>query len=305
MFTGRLKTEIPLALDALVLALEDQKDLVELDLSDNAFGPAGAKPLMRLIVNNRNIKILRLNNNGLGIEGMRRLANARYRRMAPFIAAGARLIAEALKEAHEKNVSEGKPDALEVVVFGRNRMESPGATHLAKALALYKDSLLHIQLEFLDLQDNTFTEQGSKALALALPAWPNLKHLNIGDCLLGAKGGIHVIEALTLGNTNLERIALFFNEINAKGAALVPGMLANKNALTSIELNGNVFDADSEAVQAIRDVLNRLGKEDALDELDEMEEEDEEEEEEEDEKDNESQDEEVDDLAAQLGKTKV
>ena len=69
MFTGRLKTEIPLALDALVEALEVQKHLVELDLSDNAFGPAGAKPLMRLIINNRNIKILRLNNNGLGIEG--------------------------------------------------------------------------------------------------------------------------------------------------------------------------------------------------------------------------------------------
>ncbi|KAJ3336448.1 Ran GTPase-activating protein 1 [Kappamyces sp. JEL0680] len=202
--------------------------------------------------------------------------------MAPFIAAGARLIAEALKEAHEKNVSEGKPDALEVVVFGRNRMESPGATHLAKALALYKDSLLHIQA----------------------PKEVGPDGLTIGG-LFRLTAGIHVIKALTLGNTNLERIALFFNEINAKGAELVPGMLANKNALTSIELNGNVFDADSEAVQAIRDVLNRLGKEDALDELDEMEEEDEEEEEEEDEKDNESQDEEVDDLAAQLGKTKV
>ena len=51
-------------------ALENQKHLVELDLSDNAFGPAGAKPIMRLIINNRNIKILRLNNNGLGIEGI-------------------------------------------------------------------------------------------------------------------------------------------------------------------------------------------------------------------------------------------
>lgn len=40
MFTGRLKTEIPLALEALVEALEGQKHLVELDLSDNAFGPA-------------------------------------------------------------------------------------------------------------------------------------------------------------------------------------------------------------------------------------------------------------------------
>lgn len=84
-------------------------------------------PLQRLIINNRNIKILKLNNNGLGIEG-------------------ARLIAEALEKAHFINVGLGVKDTLQVVVFGRNRMESPGVTFLAKALALYKDSLIHIQM---------------------------------------------------------------------------------------------------------------------------------------------------------------
>lgn len=39
MFTSRLKTEIPFALEALVQALENLPDLVEVDLSDNAFGP--------------------------------------------------------------------------------------------------------------------------------------------------------------------------------------------------------------------------------------------------------------------------
>ena len=33
---------------------------------------------MRLIVNNRNIKILRLNNNGLGIEGMINLLSLNF-----------------------------------------------------------------------------------------------------------------------------------------------------------------------------------------------------------------------------------
>ncbi|RCH87254.1 hypothetical protein CU098_001311, partial [Rhizopus stolonifer] len=41
IFTGRLLDEIPLALKALCDAFE-QVDLLELDLSDNAFGPAGA-----------------------------------------------------------------------------------------------------------------------------------------------------------------------------------------------------------------------------------------------------------------------
>lgn len=61
---------------------------------------------------------------------------------------GARLISEALAEAHQKNVENGNSDSLQVVVFGRNRMESPGATFLAKALALYSESLLHIQVCF-------------------------------------------------------------------------------------------------------------------------------------------------------------
>ncbi|KAJ3315859.1 hypothetical protein HDV04_000066 [Boothiomyces sp. JEL0838] len=302
MFTGRLKDEIPLCLDAFVLAFENKKKLVEVDLSDNAFGPAGAKPLMRLLINNRNIEILRLNNNGLGIEG-------------------ARLISEALVEAHEKNVKEGTPDKLKVIVAGRNRMESPGVGHLSKALEAFSASLKHIQmpqnsirpegiaelveriskcenLEFLDLQDNTFTLPGSQAIAKAFPKWPNLKHLNLGDCLLGAKGGLAVIKALTDSNHKLERIALFFNEINAKGAKLVPEMLVGKEHLKSIELNGNTFDGEGSEVEAIKKQLERLGKEDCLDELDEMEEEEEEEEEGEEPAEEESQ--EVDDLAKQL-----
>lgn len=46
------------------------------------------------------------------------------------------------------------------------------------------------KLEFLDLQDNTFTEIGSSAIAGAFHFWPALKHLNLGDCLLGSKGGL-------------------------------------------------------------------------------------------------------------------
>ncbi|KAI8901255.1 hypothetical protein BC833DRAFT_578554 [Globomyces pollinis-pini] len=300
MFTGRLKNEIPIALDEFVLVFEKMNKLIELDLSDNAFGPAGAKPLMRLIENNRNIQILKLNNNGLGIEG-------------------ARLISLALIAAHEKNVEEGVQDNLKVIVAGRNRMESPGAGHLAKAFQAFSKSLVHIQmpqnsirpdgisnllnhisvcenLEFLDLQDNTFTEEGSVSLAASLPKWPNLKHLNLGDCLLGPKGGMAVIKGLTNSNTKLERIALFFNEINVLGAKLVPAMLKDKTELKSIELNGNNFEAECDEVDEIKLALEELGKSDALDELDEMEVESDVEEDE---------DEEVDELADALSKTKV
>ncbi|KAJ8927708.1 hypothetical protein NQ314_019796 [Rhamnusium bicolor] len=72
MFTGRMKTEIPKALqylgDGLVTA---GAHLTELDLSDNAFGPIGVEGLASLLRSSScyALEELRLNNNGLGITG--------------------------------------------------------------------------------------------------------------------------------------------------------------------------------------------------------------------------------------------
>ncbi|KAJ3284137.1 hypothetical protein HK104_010081 [Borealophlyctis nickersoniae] len=310
MFTGRLKDEIPLALEALGDALEDKVHLVELDLSDNAFGPAGAKPLMKLLTNNRNIQILRLNNNGLGIEG-------------------GRLIAEALVAAQSKNVAESRQSSLRVIVTGRNRLESKGAEYLSEAFRAHSESLQEVRmpqnsirpegvqtlvralatckkLEHLDLQDNTFTEPGSVALAEALANWPHMRILNVGDCLLSARGGLAIIKALTGGHAKLQKLSLVFGEIDEAGAKLVPSMLANKVELVSLELNGNAFDAEGNSVKAIRDMLRSHGNPDALDELDEMEyESEEEEEEEEGEEEEDEKGEDVDELAAAVGGLKV
>ncbi|RKO92071.1 hypothetical protein BDK51DRAFT_11404, partial [Blyttiomyces helicus] len=283
MFTGRLKDEIPLALDAFVEAFEDKVHLEVLDLSDNAFGPAGAKPLMKLLTNNRNIQILRLNNNGLGIEG-------------------GRLISEALVAAGDLNKKASTPSSLRVVVAGRNRLESKGAEYLSAAFRAHAETLREVRmpqnsirpegvtvlvealatcshLDTLDLQDNTFTQPGSEALARSLPSWPGLRVLNVGDCLLSAPGGLAVIQALTEAHTNLERLNLAFGEIDEAGAKIAADMLANKSKLESIELNGNAFKAESDVVQAIRDALRVHGHADALDELDEMDVESEDEEE--------------------------
>ena len=45
--------------------------LTELDLSDNAFGPDGVKACVELLTSPAayTIKVLKFNNNGLGIEG--------------------------------------------------------------------------------------------------------------------------------------------------------------------------------------------------------------------------------------------
>lgn len=259
---------------------------MELDLSDNAFGPAGAKPLMKLLLENRSIQILKLNNNGLGIEGVR-------------------LISSALVEAGKLNKEENRPSALKVLQMGRNRMESAGASHLIEAFQAHSDSLEEIRiyqnsirpdvfpqlmpilakckgLKILDLQDNTLTESGSIALSESLSSWEYLTCLNIGECLLRSGGAEAIIKSLTDSHLNLEKLYLSFNEIDSDAASLIPLMLKNKNKIRVLELNGNEFDPLGKIVIEIKQILRAHGHEDALDELDEMDWDEEEQEEDED-----------------------
>lgn len=79
MFTGRLKSEIPKALEYLGSALcTAGTHLFELDLSDNAFGPIGIEGLANFLTSSScyTLRVLRLDNNGLGISGGKMLAKA-------------------------------------------------------------------------------------------------------------------------------------------------------------------------------------------------------------------------------------
>ncbi|KAG0286748.1 hypothetical protein BGZ96_009197 [Linnemannia gamsii] len=276
IFTGRLKSEIPDCLVAFGDALKDKEHLVELNLSDNAFGAAGVIPLVEFLTTNRNLQVLKLNNNGLGITG-------------------GKVLAEALMTAHEKNVAEGKKSSLRVVIAGRNRLENGSAPDLAKAFAAH-GTLTHVAmpqngirmegiealaagltncpgLETLDLQDNTFTARGCRAFAAALPTWPELKRLNFGECLLSNKGTILLSRALAMGkNTKIESIDFTYGEMKEDGvlelASVISEHLVN---LTTLELNGNQVEEDSAAIDAIRDALSKHDHGEALGELDDME----------------------------------
>ncbi|KAF9190981.1 hypothetical protein BGZ51_007999 [Haplosporangium sp. Z 767] len=317
IFTGRLRSEIPDCLVAFGDALKDKQHLVELNLSDNAFGAAGVVPLVEFLTTNRNLQILKLNNNGLGVTG-------------------GKVLAEALMTAHERNVAENKKSSLRVIIAGRNRLENGSTPDLAKAFAAH-GTLTHVampqngirmegiealaaglthcpNLEILDLQDNTFTVRGCRAFAAALPSWAGLKRLNFGECLLKNRGAILLSQALAKGkNSKLESIDLTYAEMREDGvlelAEVISKHLSN---LTKLELNGNQVEEDSAAIDAIRDALSKHGHGEALGELDDMEEpdsdvesssdedEDKEEEKEEEEEEDKKEDKELADLAAKL-----
>ncbi|KAJ2396776.1 Ran GAP Rna1 [Coemansia sp. RSA 2603] len=296
IFTSRLKDEVKESVIAICGALSELPELIELNLSDNAFGPLGAAAMADFLKQHTGLQVLKLNNNGLGIHG-------------------GTTIAQALIACQAECEKQGKQPSLHTLICGRNRLENGSAPEFAKAFAALKtlrevrmpqngirpEGIVELMnglsnnsgLAVLDLQDNTFTHTGSAALAKALSSWPLLETLNVGDCLLGSTGGRLVIEALKDIET-LKIINLQYNEIEMDGAIALAESLRKLKILENIELNGNRFDAESNAVELIKAALaeNDLD-DDILGSLSDMEEitDDEDEDEDEDEEEKESDEE--------------
>ncbi|KAF2109462.1 ran GTPase activating protein 1 [Lophiotrema nucula] len=300
VFTGRLLSEIPPALAALLTSLLTLPDLHTVNLSDNAFGLNTQAPLVDFLSQHVPLRHLILNNNGLGP------------------AAGV-LVAEALTKLAEKKEAarrEGKvvPN-LETVICGRNRLENGSMAAWATAYAAHnkikeikmvqngirQEGITHLltnglshatELNILDLQDNTFTATGAKALSNVVGKWTELKELGVGDCLLSARGGVALANALQKGkHTKLEVLRLQFNEITSKGIKGLADAHTALPALRRIELNGNRFEEEDPSIEKLREVLEArkeaadgVGEDDeeywGIDELDELEEESDDEEDE-------------------------
>jgi len=268
MFTGRLKSEIPHALKHLGTSIMGAGcQLVELDLSDNAFGPNGIVGLVDLLKSSNcfSLQELKLNNNGLGITG-------------------GKMLAECLSECHEKSVAAGRPLALKVFISGRGRLENDGATALAKAfkaigtlehLAMPQNGINHPginalaeaiaanpKLKHLNLNDNTFTVKGAEAIARALPKLKQLEVINFGDCLVRTDGAKAIAAVLGQGHDNLKELILSGNEITKEGALNVVEHLDGKKNLLKVDLNANCLG--EEGCEEVKSVMEAIGLEDIL-----------------------------------------
>ena len=263
IFTGRLITEIPTALSALCDSLIDKEHLVEVNLSDNAFGGRSVDPIVPFLSKNPSFQIFRLNNNGLGPEG-------------------GTVIADALRDnaAVRKAIPAEKRSSLRVVVCGRNRLEDGSASAWAEAFAAH-GTLVEVRLpqngirmagsaalaeglaknaglELLDLQDNTLSQPGDQAFAGALPSWPDLHTLNFSDCVLSEDGEIpQVIEALAKGSNPRLRTLQLQNDNLDNGSAdvLARAIGTHLKAVTRIEFQENDADEDDTGIELLRENL--------------------------------------------------
>ena len=65
MFVGRLKSEVPKSIEIISGAIID-KEIQELDISDNALGPIGVESVQGMLKALKSLKRLLIANNGLG-----------------------------------------------------------------------------------------------------------------------------------------------------------------------------------------------------------------------------------------------
>ena len=206
--------------------MKDKTTLIEINLSDNAFGGRSVDPIVPFLTENRSFQILKLNNNGLG-------------------PAGGTVIANALTESARLSKKEGKMSNLRVVICGRNRLEDGSADAWATAFkehgglreirmpqngirmdgisALVKGISECKDLEYLDFQDNTFGELGSTTTAGVLGRWPKLHTLNLSDCVLAEEGTVSpVVEKLAEGsNPKLQTLLLQNNNFESETFSLL------------------------------------------------------------------------------------
>ncbi|TIA95485.1 hypothetical protein E3P94_03690 [Wallemia ichthyophaga] len=274
IFTGRLITEIPQALKSICDSLLDCPALEEVNLSDNAFGGRSAEPMVNLLSSHPSLQVLKLNNNGLGIEG-------------------GKIVSGALKTL----ASHPQGSKLRVVICGRNRLENGSSDRWAEAYSLHQNTLQVVKmpqngirpegitailtgltscagLKELDLQDNTMTKNGSIAFSNAIKSWSGLEVINISDCLTGGRGGIEIARTLAAGVLKeLKTLRLQFNEWDERALTPLSKYVSDYgHKLTTLEINGNRADPDEDVIESIREALSKHDHGDALDELDEMEE---------------------------------
>eukprot|EP01015_Nassula_variabilis_P001574 TRINITY_DN1084_c0_g1_i23.p1 TRINITY_DN1084_c0_g1~~TRINITY_DN1084_c0_g1_i23.p1 ORF type:complete len:324 (+),score=72.25 TRINITY_DN1084_c0_g1_i23:66-1037(+) len=241
IFVGRKKDEIPESLTNLTKYLASNEKLYAMDLSNNAIGPNGAQALAPFFETTKTLKVLIINNCGLGIEG-------------------ARIIAQALQKG---NVN------LEVISMARNRIEDDGVTHLASSLRnmtelrevyvfqnfIRKEGMKNLlealksttKLEALDVQDNYIIEGSVDALISIIYNSEKLKVINVSDCNISEDSNERIIEALEATNLKFEKFGYNYNELNDSDLAkrFLNVLVTENPNLKRLDIKGNDFSKNT------------------------------------------------------------
>lgn len=255
MFTTRLKTEVPLALQHLRAAVEGHSQLARVDCSDNALGAPGVEALVGLLHSTPSLRTLALNNCGVGTAGAQVLTNALTELTGDRVHADAFLLARnRLKDDGAVVLAAGLEHVprLRMLQLNGNSIGAEGAAAVCKALAG------KTCLQALDMNDNNFKDEGVTALLASMPDWSALHSLNLGDCMLDGRVA-EVLATLADSCPLLEELDLSYDDIGEDEEALLVELVKKLPNLRLLNVNGNCLKPDT--VTAIKEAL---ANEDAL-----------------------------------------
>lgn len=188
------------------------KQIQKLDISNNALGPTGAIALSDFLLQASSLRVLLINNCGLGIDGVSTISNS---------------------------LKKGTPN-LEVWAMSRNRAENPGAIKIGDAItSLKKLKEIHVfqnvirlegmvailsslqgceDLEVVDISDNYLKEQAAKEMGVLIQKCKKLKALNLSDCNMEKDENEYIIDGLQV-----------FNDIDVNFIAFLPFRIVELN----------------------------------------------------------------------------
>jgi len=242
IIAGRPEDEALAVLRTVCEPLAPFKELLSIDVSDNAFGEKGLTACEALLVGQTRIQSLKACNNGISAAAAAQLCGLIldttgdatlerfhfHNNMSG--AGGARAIATMLVDP--------KLRRLRDLRFSGTRAGREGTLAVAQALASQESSK---DLARLDLSDNAFLDEGSDALAKALCRYSQLRVLLLRDSSLEAGGTKAVSEAIASVRPALEELDLSGNEIGSEEDDLPEAAAALRLALAVCAPSLKVF----------------------------------------------------------------
>ncbi|KAM0682028.1 Ran GAP Rna1 [Mitosporidium daphniae] len=236
MFTGRLKEDVPKSLQAIGSLLGHCPGIECLNLSDNAFGPAGANAIAPFL-EKLSLTSFLINNNGLG-------------------QLGGSIIASSLKSM----------STLSIFSIGRNRLENDGAIAIAEAIK----SGFSSSLRQFSIFQNGITKNGVLALCDAISTCQCLEILDFQDNTFTIESNFGENATLEADFSKLVLLGLQYNGICDSELQLLIRLVVQMPHLQSLQLNGNSFDPEGPQCTALREAIQRLSQGDVLDSLSDM-----------------------------------
>lgn len=255
MFTGRLRTEIPVVLRNLSNAIiAGRNQLKELDLSDNALGPSAIPGIEDFLSSAPcyTLETMRFVNCGLGPAGI--------------------IVANRLMLCKQNAERDGVKFQLREFAAGRNRLEDAGARALSAAFkklgtlrhielpqnGIREEGIVELakgigqctQLEYLNLNDNTFRATGATAMSRAIRNIEQcLRVVDFGDCLC-REGAVDVLEAIAdnHGNT-ITLIDLSGNDLTIEQAKFIIDTATQFPNLQRLSLGTNMYGTEFRTLQ--------------------------------------------------------